>query len=119
MILYGIGILPLTLQLKAVEPTVLQPWYADDTAIGGSFDNVKKVFSLLVTTGPAKGYFPEPTKSIFMVKPAMVKCAKAHFNHLGFTVVTGTIYLGGFIGSRSDELSHICQKVSKWTTGIT
>ena len=72
MILYGIGMLPLTLQLKAAVPTCLQPWYADNAAVGGSFDDVKKVFSLLLTTGPTRGYFPEPTKSILVVKPVMV-----------------------------------------------
>ena len=63
--------------------------------------------------GSARGYFPEPTKSILVVKPAMIECAKAHFDHLGFIVVTGTRYLSGFICSRSDELSHIRQKVSE------
>ena len=69
--------------------------------------------------GPAWGYFPKPTKSILVVKPAMVERAKAHFHHIGFTVITGIRYLGSFIGSCSDELSHIRQKVSKWNTGIT
>ena len=65
--------------------------------VGGNFDEVKKVFSLLQTIGPARGYFPELTKSILVVKPAMVERAKTHFNHLGFTILTGTRYLGGFI----------------------
>ena len=119
MILYGIRILPLTLQLKAAVSTCLQPWYTDIAAVGGSFVEIKKVFNLLQITGPARGYFPEPTKSILAVKPAMVEHAKAHFDHLGFTVVTGTRHLGGFIGSTADESSHIRQKVIKWTTGIT
>ena len=113
MILCGIGMLPLTLQLKSAVPTALQSWYADDTAVAGSFDDVKKVFRLLVTMGLARGYFPEPTKSTLVVKPAMVECAKAHFDHMNFIVVTGTRYLSGFIGSRSNEPSHIRQKVSE------
>ena len=35
MILYGIGMLPLTLRLKVTVPTALQPWYADDEAARG------------------------------------------------------------------------------------
>ena len=77
----------------------------------GGFEVVTKVFSLLAITGPVRGHFPEPTKFILVVKPAMIERAKAHFDHLGFTMVTGTRYLGGFIGSRPDESSHIRQKV--------
>ena len=106
-ILYGIGMLPLTLQMKAAVPTALPPWYADDVADGGSFEEIKKVFNLLMSTEPARGYFPEPTKSILVVKPAMVQQAKTRFDHLGFTVVTGTRYMGGFIGTTADESSHI------------
>ena len=66
-----------------------------------------------------RGYFPEPSKSILVVKPAMVEQAKVRFDHLGFKVVTGTRYLSGFIGTTANELSHIQQKVSEWSTGIT
>ena len=118
MIIYGIGMLLLTLQLKAAVPTSLQPWFVKDAAVGGGFEEVTEVFRLLATTVPARGYFPKPTKSILVVKPAMVERAKAHFDHLGFTVVTGTRYLGGFIGSYPEKSSHILQKVSKWTTSI-
>ena len=113
MILYGLGMLPLKLTLKATVSSALQPWYANNAVVGGNFDEVGKVFSLLQTIGPARGYFPEPTKSILVVKPAMVEQAKARFDHHGFTIVIGTRYLGGFIGTRSDESSHIHAKVSE------
>ena len=98
MILYGIGILPLTLQLKATVPSALQLWYADDAAAGDNFNKITKVFSLLLTKGPARGYLPKLTKSILVVKPAMVDQAEARFNHLGFQAMTGTRYLGSFVG---------------------
>ena len=34
MIIYGLSMLQLTLALKAAVPSALQPWYADDTAVG-------------------------------------------------------------------------------------
>ena len=71
-----------------------------------------------MTTGPVRGYFPEPTKSILTIKPAMVEQAKARFDNLRFEVVTGTRYMGGFIGTTADESSHIRKKVNKWSTGI-
>ena len=119
MILYGLVMLPLTLTLKAVVSTALQPLYADDAAIGGNLDEMIKAFNLLQAIGPTKGYFPKLTKSILVVKPAMFEQAKARLDHLGFTIVTGTRYLGGFIGTQSDKLSHIRTKVSEWTTDIT
>ena len=72
-----------------------------------------------MTTGLARGYFPEPVKSIHVVKPAMIERSKAHFNHIVLEVTTGTRYLGGFVGTTADESSHIRKKVSKWSTGIT
>ena len=119
MTLYEIGILLLVLQLKVAVPTALQPWYADDAAAGGSFKEIINVSSLLMTTGLARRYFPDPTKFILAVKTAMAKQAKARFGHLKFAVITGTIYLSSFIRITSDKSSHIRQKVSKWSTGIT
>ena len=72
MILYGIGMLPLTLKLKVAVPTALQPWYTDNAVAGGSFEDITKVFNLLITTGLARRYFPKSTKSILVVKPVMV-----------------------------------------------
>ena len=84
MTLYGIGVLPLALQLKAAVPTSLQPWYADDATTGGEFDEINKVFSLLQTMGPVRRYFPKPTKSVLVAKPMMVERTKARFDNLGF-----------------------------------
>ena len=72
-----------------------------------------------MSTGLARGYFFKPTKSILVVKPVMVERTKAHFDYFGFTVVTGTRYIGGFIGYPADQSFQIRQKVSKWSTGIT
>ena len=107
MIQYGINMLPLTIQLKAAVPTSLQPWYTDNATAGGNFEEIETVFSSLLSKGPARGYFPNLTKSILAVKHAMVKRAKARFNHLEFQVTTGTRYLGSFVGVPVDELSHI------------
>ena len=73
MILYGFGMLPLTLTLKAAVPRALQPCYAEDAAAGENFDELLKVLSLLQIIWPARGYFPEPTKYIHMVKHTMVE----------------------------------------------
>ena len=66
-----------------------------------------------------RGYPPKPTKSILVVKSAMVEQANARFNQLGFQVTTGTRYLGVFVSTPANEPSHIRTKVSKWAPGIT
>jgi len=58
-------------------------------------------------------------KLINYIKPAMVERAKVRFNHLGFQVITGTRYLGGFGGVLANKSFHIRAKVGQWATGIT
>lgn len=65
------------------------------------------MFNLLIKNGWAQGYFPEPTKSILVVKPAIVEHVRAQFAHDGFKVVTDTRYLGGFIGDKEDESLYV------------
>ena len=68
--------------------------------------------------GPARGYFPEPTKSILVVQPANVERAKATFAHLGFTIVTGARYLGGHVGTDESRDEWVRGKVNLWSEGI-
>ena len=97
MIVYGIGVLPLIRELRNAHSQVTQPWYADDTGSGGSFQQMQAHFQDLQAQGPARGYYPEPTKSIFVVAPGNVAKAEEHFRGLGIRVVTGHRYLGGFV----------------------
>ena len=67
MIAYGIGLLPLIRVLQVDHPQVYQPWYADDSGAGGRFKDIMAHFRDLQLKGPARGYFPDPTKSILVV----------------------------------------------------
>ena len=118
MIIYGVGMLPLTRSLKRQILDCLQPWYADDAAAGGKFDAIGRYYNLLCAEGSGRGYFPEPTKSILVVKPQMVERAKAQFAHLGFKVVTGTRYLGGHIGDKAACTQWVDEKVMGWVAGV-
>jgi hypothetical protein len=66
MVAYGLMLLPLIKLLKKEHPDVSQPWYADDTGAGGSFTAIRKQFESLWKLGPARGYFPEASKSIMV-----------------------------------------------------
>ena len=79
MIAYGIGVLSLIWKLRDSHPCVTQPWYADDAGAGGTFQQVLAHFLDLQAWGPARGYYPEPTKSILVVAPGNVAWAEEHF----------------------------------------
>jgi hypothetical protein len=92
MFCYGIGILPMIKQLKALYPDLKQPWYADDAGALGSFDDIIRMFTELVRIGPDFGYFPNPSKSILVTTATKLAYAEQHFNHtydLGFSICTG------------------------------
>ena len=76
MITYGIGVLPLIWELRDPHPRVTQPWYADDAGAGGAFKEVQAHFQDLQSMGPARGYYPEPTKSILVVAPGKISRAE-------------------------------------------
>ena len=103
MIAYGIGVLPLIRELREAHTCVTQPWYADDAEAGGMFNDVQAHFQDLQARGPARGYYPEPTKSILVMAPGNVNRAEEHFRGLGIQVVTGHRYLGGFLRDAAAE----------------
>ena len=76
------------------HPQVYQPCYADDAGAGGKFRDIMAHFRDLQLKGPARGYFPEPTKSILVVSEKNVPRANAYFRGMGIKVVTGSRYLG-------------------------
>jgi hypothetical protein len=101
MFVCGTGILPLIRQLKAELPQVEQPWHADDAGAGGKFEDIRRLFRRLEEIGPTYGYFPEPSKSILVVRQPNLEAAQIAFPDFGFKVTTGSRYLGGFIGADS------------------
>jgi hypothetical protein len=63
MLLYGVSLLGLAKDLWKSQPTVLQPWYADDFSLYGRATEVASLFNRLCQKGPSVGYFPAPAKS--------------------------------------------------------
>jgi hypothetical protein len=116
---YGIGILPLIRRLKIEFPVVKQPWYVDDAGAGGSFTDLRQFFLWLQEIGPVYGFFPEPSKSILIVRAHSRTRAKSIFDDLGCKVQTGSRYLGGYIGSKADRELWIQEKVTFWTSAVT
>ena len=61
---YGIGVVPLIIELQDAHPRVTQAWYADDVGVEGLFGHILDHFKDMQVRGALRGYFPEPTKSI-------------------------------------------------------
>jgi hypothetical protein len=68
--------------------------------------------------GPKRGCFPEPSKSILIVPEHNKDAAEIAFKDLGFTIVTGSRYLGGFIGEATDQQLWIQEKAEAWVDSI-
>jgi hypothetical protein len=119
MVAYGLMLLPLIKLLKKEHPDVSQPWYADDAGAGGSFTAIRKQFESLQKLGPARGYFPEPSKSILVVRETNLAAAKAALGDLGFRITTGNRYLGGFIGEAAPQEEWVREQTSAWADAVT
>jgi hypothetical protein len=118
MVMYGVGLLPLIRILKKTVPDLHQPWYADDAGAGGTFQNIRLYFEKLQEFGPPRGYFPEPSKSILIVRNHNKEKAEVCFKDSGFKVVTGSRYLGGFIGDKAEQREWVLKKVQAWAAGV-
>ena len=71
-------------------PLAIEGRYADDAGAGGGVGEIMAHFRDLQLRGPARGYFPEPTKSILVVDKRNVPRDKEYFRGMGIQVVTGS-----------------------------
>ena len=68
--------------------------------------------------GLPRGYFLGPIKSILVVEPRNVARAEKLFQGMGMQIVTGSRYLGGFIGDGASEKSWLTVKVERWAESV-
>ena len=80
MVLYRVTLVPLAEELRAADQGILSPFYADDAAFDGLAQRSAQLLKLLIKRGPDQGYFPEPTKSLFISDtPGQEAAAKREF----------------------------------------
>ena len=91
MVVYGLYILPLTQELRKAHPSVT------------TFEGIRFHIDDLMVQGPQRGYFQEPTKSVMVVSPHNVPRTEAFFRGYGLQILTGSRYLGGFVGSKEKQ----------------
>ena len=107
MIAYGIGILPLINNLKQEIPDFTQPWYTDDYGALGMFSRIETYFYSLTCQGLGRGYNPEPSKSVLILRPDNLDDGKVSGARHGFKVCTGAHYIGGYIGDDKSKCDRL------------
>ena len=58
MVLYGITLVPLVEDLRAADPGILSPFYADDADFDGSARRSAQLLKMLTRRGAGSGIFP-------------------------------------------------------------
>ena len=66
MVFYWISLVPLAEELRAADPGLLFPFYANDAAFYGSARRSAQLLKLLMRRGADRGYSPDPAKSLFI-----------------------------------------------------
>ena len=106
MYVYALGILPLIIMisepLKSSEDKVRQSAFADDLAGGGTIDQLKRWWDLIIKMGKYVGYYAKPSKSWLIVKAEHRDEAERVFEGTGIQITTeGKRHLGAVVGSIS------------------
>ena len=122
MAFYSVGIKPLVDHLDDTikSECCKQSWYADDSSASGKLTSIKKWWDMLNVQGPKYGYFPNPCKTVLLLKdPDNVLQAEALFSNSGVQIkIDGHRYLGAAIGKASFVEEYVKEKVTKWIKDI-
>ena len=118
MLLYGVALLPLAESLRKAEPTLLQPWYADDFMMHGRATATARATRILMIEGPPRGYYPEPAKSIVVCVPEDRATAEKILAEFEFKYTDGFRYVGGFMGTAKAQEEWLLPQIDNWVAGI-
>ena len=121
MVLTGITLAPLAEELIAAELGILSPFYTDDAVLDGSARRNAHLLNMLMKRNPDWGYFPETAKSLFILDtPGKEEAAKREFAVEGLTLnfVSGSRYLGAYIGPQKELEAWVKPQVEAWAHGV-
>ena len=118
MCMFAIATIPLIWDL-AHESSARQVWYADDSTAGGYLVDLKKWWDKLSVCGPHYGYFPNPQKTVLVVKKEYLDYANDLFSGSGISITTeGKQVLGSPIGLESFVSTQVNEKVQVWIKDV-
>jgi hypothetical protein len=112
MPLYALSLIPFIHRLHGL---CKQAWYADDAQAAGQLQDLRTWWDLLVSNGPAYGYYVNPGKTKLVVKSSLLDEALVIFEGTGITITEGSRDLGSAIGSASFVAKYAADKVTDWT----
>ena len=121
MVLYCTTLVPLAEELRAADPGLLSPFYADDVAFDGSELRSAQLLKLLMERGPDRGYFPNPAKSLFISDTlGQEESAKREFAVEGrvLNFVSGSRYLGTYLGPQEELAAWVKPQGEAWAHGV-
>ena len=121
MIMYGITLFPLEEELRVANPGLLSLFYTDDVVFDGSARRSAQLLKLLMKRGPNRGYFPDPAKSLFILDtPGQEEASMREFSAEGLTLnfVSGSRYLGTYLGPRYQLEAWVKPQVGEWDHGV-
>ena len=120
---YSLGAKPMIDKLDDTIKDELcqQSWYADDGSAIGKLIAIKKWWDTLCAIGPKYGYFPEPRKTVLIIKDEkLVDYAHNLFSGTGITITTnGQRHLGAVVGNEHCRNQYVALKVEKWVKDVT
>lgn len=84
----------------------------------GPVSQIASTMRQLQALGPARGYFPEPAKSIFLGNPETSARAQEVLEEFNFRFLDGHRYIGGFIGTDEARDAWLQPQIQQWVDGI-
>ena len=121
---YALGIRPLLLclaqpnnnrEIDGMRDIARQAAYADDLAGGGTIDQLKIWWDIVVKYGPYLGYHAKPSKSWLIVKVEYLEYAKQVFDGTGLQITTeGKRHLGAVVGTEDFKNEYVAGKIEDW-----
>ena len=120
MALYAVATVPLIQRLQESHDQVRQAWYADDDAAGGSITCLADYWDDIQRIGPGYGYYPNPKKTVLLVKPEFEATAQRLFSSSGVIIKTdGNRHLGGVIGSPDFATTFLTNQAKGWKRDLS
>ena len=92
----------------------MQPWYSNNTGLVRNFSKIKYHLGHFMKHGSSNGYFHDLTKIVLVVSEIILQWAKELFRGMGNNVITGSYYLGRFIGNKSSHIQWLYNNLKGW-----
>ena len=94
---------------------VHQAWFADDATASGKLKDISVFWENITKVGPNFGYFPNPRKTVIIVKPSALEEAEELFKDQGIQITTdGKRHLGAVLGKPEFRDQYVSSLVNGW-----